>query len=199
MFFSSTSFVVQCASNIIQVYVLHQEVFLKEKKRRCWMIDWRLLCAGVAALSWPSTSMRFGTRQDVTGCVILAAEQLQVRSSLCRLFYFPANPVESFLNFLFEPLPFFTRKMWRHKTSRRRPGRWCRSWRWPPPTRRSSRLWSCWTPGWAKVQPRGGRWSRPPDCRGCRLSKSLCTCCCTTTSGRKLVLHLYSLYSILFN
>lgn len=95
----------------------------------------------------------------------------------------PSLTVESLFTFLLELLPPFTWKTWRHKTSRRRPGRWCRSWRWPPPWRRSSLLWSCWTPGWAKVQPRGGRWSRPPGCRGCRLSKSLCICYCTTTSG----------------
>lgn len=39
-------------------------------------------CEGVAALSWPSTLMKCGTTQDVTGCATLAAEQLQVRSSV---------------------------------------------------------------------------------------------------------------------
>lgn len=108
-------------------------------------------------------------------------------SPVSRLFHFETSPVwllnESFWNFLFQLLPLFTRQIRRRKTSRRRPGRWCTSWRWPPPWRRSSLPWSCWTPGWAKVQPRGGRWSRPLGCRGCRLNKSLCICCCTTTSG----------------
>lgn len=148
------------------------------------MIDWCFLCRGVAAPSWPSTLMKCGTMQDVTGCATPAAEP-QVRCSLCFtvwLFHIQTNPAQSFF-LTCNSSPSLTRQMWRHRTSRRRPGRWCRSWRWPPPWRRRSPLWRCWTPGWAKVQPRGGRWSRPPGCLECRQNKSLCICCSTTTSG----------------